>query len=227
MSGNDARSAVASELTAMFENSVLPWIRGFYLKQGEKAMRQLCIDYCTLRGWPESEWPTVHIPASFVIDNDPRHAAMRQHIALPRANMAEEQAKWLESEKVRSGFYLLGQAAQEPPAKRRCVFTYTHRREAHDLQLCDTMLALVDAESSPELQGAKRKRDQELRDEAVLDRFAAEMGADLYQMHVWHKRAEGQQLPLRAARAVGRAPAEHAGDELSGGAHGRHDQAAR
>ena len=58
---------------------------------------------------------------------------MRQHIALPRANMAEEQAKWLESEKVRSGFYLLGQAAQEPPAKRRCVFTYTHRREAHDL----------------------------------------------------------------------------------------------
>lgn len=203
--GNDAHGAVASEITAMFEHVVMPWIQSFYLHQ-DTPFEDLCKEYCAMRGWPETEWPTIHIPASFVIDNDPRHAMMRQYIALPRIDMAKQQDQWLErfreDELWRSVCAGADAVGQEPPPKRRRRFAYVHpvhHEVAHNLKFCDVMLDHsfedASAELRAELEEAKRRRDEQRAAEAVqqateveLDRFAARNGGlDLYQLRVWFK----------------------------------------
>lgn len=191
MTGGEAKSAVASELTAMFEMDVLPWIQSFYLHQ-DKSIEQLCIEYAQLRGLPEHEWPSIHIPASFVIDNDPRHAAMRQYLALPRVDMLAMQKQWLQHERSyqqkRDEELGDGVAAQRPASKRRRVFAYTQQPQAYNLQMCDVMLDRATEDAPADVRRAKRRRDERRSDEAVLDRFAAEnAGLDMYQLRVFHK----------------------------------------
>lgn len=231
MTGNDAKSAVASELSAMFANSVLPWIRSFYLHQ-EKPLEQLCAEYCAMRGLPAHEWPSVHIPASFVIDNDPRHAAMRQYIALPRVNMVEKQQQWLgrcrDEQQAHDAMH--GEPSQPVP-QRPHVFAYQQQSEAYNLQHCDIALDRVTEASPAEFQRAKRRRDQQRSDQAVLNRFAAEHGGvDLYQVHVWvHARTDSRYLCVRPEQwAVHPAntpemnsPAEHMVKTLKEYVHGQ------
>lgn len=222
MTGNDAKSAVASEITAMFENSVLPWIQSFYLHQ-DKSIEQLCMEYCTMRGWPLSDWVGIHIPASFVIDNDPRHAAMRQYIALPRVDLADKQREWVENERARQQKRDQARgddvAAQHRPQKRRCLVSYQQRPRAYNLQFTDVALDRITDEAPAVYQEAKRRLEARRADEAVLDRFAEEhAGIDLYQTRVWvHAQADKRYLCVRpeqfaahpAATPEMNCPAEH------------------
>lgn len=189
MTGNDAQSAVASEITAMFELAVFPWIRSFYedaAQHGGKSLETLCREYCDSRGFPADMWVHIDIPANFVIDNDPRHAMMRQYMAVPRdPELLKQKKQWLNALQTDQTPASQRPSPSPPPAKRAAMWPTAAASQSHDLSHCDAVLDRVTETSLPRLRAARDARTAHTREQAALAQFRQEHGVDYYQHCIW------------------------------------------
>jgi len=209
MTGNDAQSAVASEITAMFEYAVFPWVRSFYVNpdlHDGKSIETLCKEYCKARGFPEEMWASIDIPCNFVIDNDPRHAMMRQYMAVPRdPRLPEQKKQWLSTLQAQQSRDSQ-RPSPSPPATKRAATLGRTASQARNLSHCDAVLDRVSDSSSPaELVAARNARTARTREQAALDRYAAKEGVDYYEHCIW----QAAQADTRYIRVLPQQFADH------------------
>ena len=187
MTGHDAQSAVASELTAMFELAIFPWIRSFYTKpelHNGKDFETLCKEYCAARGMPESMWVQIDCPCNFVIDNDPRHALMRQYMAVPRdPQLREQKQQWLSA--LRDAQAQCSQAEPAPPPAKRAATVPEATAHASEQDACHAVLQRDTSAAPAELLHARTQLASVTREQATLARYKEQHGVDYYQHCMW------------------------------------------
>ena len=75
-------------------------------------------------------------------------------------------------------------ASPSPPPTKRAA-TAAEPSQARNLAHCDAVLDRVTDESPPELVAARHVRSARTREQAALQRYAAEQGLDFYQQCIW------------------------------------------
>ena len=87
------RNVVASELAAMFTFAVLPTLRQHYFNPEAgldwEQYRDQCKALAEELGLEEEEWHKITLPCLISIDNDAKHAWLRELIAVPGRNLED------------------------------------------------------------------------------------------------------------------------------------------
>ena len=86
--GKEARSIVASEITAMVDLKVLPDMLSHYTTDLIE-FEQLCRKFAVQIGLPEPDYVKVYYPFFFSPDGDPRHGMFRERLCGVRVSHAE------------------------------------------------------------------------------------------------------------------------------------------
>lgn len=127
--GKEARSIVASELTAMVDLKVLPDMLSHYTTDPIE-FEQLCRKFAVHIGLPENDYVRIYYPFFFSPDWDPRHGMFREQLCSMRVPFAEWER--MKDTWVREDFPQLW-----PPraAKRQCTGQQQQQQPAQQCEL--------------------------------------------------------------------------------------------